>query len=125
MGSVPVPMGGCRTRMEGHGLPAPWREAPRRGCGRLRLEIGGAGEIVPLSRRDRAIEVLMMGLRLNDGIDKARFARNAGTPIEQILLPDATSRAEAADLLQNDPGHISLTPKGLRVLDRLLVEIVA
>jgi oxygen-independent coproporphyrinogen-3 oxidase len=84
-----------------------------------------AGELTPLSTRDRALEILMMGLRLTKGIDKDSFATTVGAPVEEILSAAATGRAAESELLENHPDRIVVTPKGQRVLDRLLVEIVA
>ena len=47
----------------------------------------GIAEATPLAPADRAVEALLMGLRLTAGIDAAVFARNTG-----VALGDATRR---------------------------------
>ena len=84
-----------------------------------------AGDLTRLSPRQRALEILMMGLRLTGGIDKTRFAAAAGAPLEEILSASATAWAAESQLLENHQDRMVVTPKGRRVLDRLLVEIVA
>lgn len=48
-----------------------------------------------LSRAERAREMLLMGLRVREGIDPARFATRTGLPLQDAL--DPTILAAAVD----------------------------
>ena len=120
---------GAHGRFGGFGA-APWLasslpRSPERWLKAVDKADWGVGDLIRLSSRQRALEILMMGLRLASGIDKARFAAAAGVPVEEILSAAATARAAESQLLENHQDRIVVTPKGRRVLDRLLVEIVA
>ena len=120
---------GAHGRFGGFGA-APWLasslpRSPEAWLNTVEKANWGAGDPTGLSSRQRALEILMMGLRLTGGIDKARFAAAAGAPVEEILCASATARAAESQLLENHQDRIVVTPKGRRVLDRLLVEIIA
>ncbi len=57
--------------------------------------------------RERLVEVLMMGLRLSEGIPLARLRRETGLPLEEIIDP-----AAIADLV--DAGYMTLSNTRLR-----------
>ena len=120
---------GAHGRFRGAG-EAPWlarslARSPEAWLQAVEKNNWGAGDLTRLSPRQRALEILMMGLRLSGGIDKARFTAAAGAPVEEILSASATARAAESQFLENHQDRIVVTPKGRRVLDRLLVEIVA
>jgi len=83
----------------------------------------GNGEIERelLSDEDRAVEYLMMSLRLAEGSDLARFAALRGRP-----LPEDRLNALIQDGFLNRNGDmITATPTGRLVLNRLLLELCA
>jgi oxygen-independent coproporphyrinogen-3 oxidase len=74
-----------------------------------------------LSPRDRAREALLMGLRLQEGIDPARIARRSALPFDQCVDLAALDLLEAEGLLVwRADGHLAATPDGLLRLDSLL-----
>ena len=52
--------------------------------------------------RDRAREMLLMGLRLSEGIDPARFAARTGIALDDALDADTLARALAEGYLLRD-----------------------
>jgi oxygen-independent coproporphyrinogen-3 oxidase len=95
--------------------PEPWL---------MRVESLGHGVIVDdvLSSGEMADEFLLMGLRLAEGIDPARYARLAGRPLDPhriaILLAEG-----AVELTAN--GMLRVTPVGFPVLDAVVADLAA
>ena len=70
----------------------------------------------PLSGDDQAVEFLMMGLRLTDGIDPARYQTLSGRPLQAARV------TELVDLgLLNATDHrLSVTNQGFSLLNAVL-----
>ncbi len=98
------------TAMEKH--PETWRQ---------RVDAQGQGlvqdEVVPPAAQAR--EMLLMGLRINEGIDLARHRKLAGKPIEQGRI-DALV---ALGLAETSGGRLRATAAGRRVLNALIAEL--
>ena len=89
-----------------------------------RVEQAGHGVIVDerLTRAEQADEYLLMGLRLAEGIDRARFARLAGRDLDAgrvaALIEDA--------MIEELPGErLRATAVGLPVLDAIVADLAA
>ena len=82
-----------------------------------------SAEILDPSARVR--EVLMMGLRLAEGISAARFAALTGFPLESALVPDRTTALAECGLIARDNGGLRVTAKGRPVLNAVMAEILA
>ncbi len=65
---------------------------------------------------DQAVEMLMMGLRLREGIDLARHAALAGRP----LAADAVADLERMGLVECEPGRLRVTEAGRPVLNAVV-----
>ncbi|MBI1275511.1 coproporphyrinogen III oxidase [bacterium] len=76
------------------------------------------------SMQDFALEILMMGLRLEQGIDRAHFAARCGYMVEDVIDEDALAVLEAEGLMVNDT-HLRATAKGLPVLNHLLYKLIS
>jgi oxygen-independent coproporphyrinogen III oxidase len=77
-----------------------------------------------LSREHRARETIMLGLRLNDGVDRDAFrGRFGGEP--EALFADAFRRLEGLGVLETDPAALRLTPRGRLVADAVAAEFLA
>jgi oxygen-independent coproporphyrinogen-3 oxidase len=100
-----------------HRAPEPWAE---------RVERVGHGSTAEeeLPAAARAREMLLMGLRLTEGIDLSRFAARTGMPLIEAV-DDATLQAaiEAGYLALSDTGLQTL-PEGRLRLDALLARLV-
>ena len=82
-----------------------------------------ATEAIPARSAGR--EMLLMGLRLREGVGRRAFLERAGLPLDRALRPAALDRAEEAGLMRADRDRVRVTPAGLRVLDALIAEVVA
>ncbi len=93
---------------------------PERWLGHVERDGHGLIECAPLSSAEQTDEMLLMGLRLTEGIDLARLAAVGGT------RPDARTIRELADLdLLEMPGHDRLraTARGRFVLNTLVLKL--
>ena len=85
----------------------------------------GAAEESRLSHNDRITEIVMMGLRLRQGIGRDRFRHLAGGDFADILGPRALDRLITAGAVQLDGGHLAATDFGRQRLDAVILELVA
>lgn len=88
-----------------------------------RVEATGHGIIddVPLSRADEADEMLLMGLRLAEGLDLDRLARRAGGPPSQAALDSLTQQG----LIEPIPGtrRIRASGSGRFILNEIVLRL--
>ena len=82
-----------------------------------------ATEAIPARSAGR--EMLLMGLRLSEGVSRGAFLRRAGMPLDDALRPEAVLRAEDAGLMRAGRDRIRVTQAGLRVLNALIDDVVA
>ena len=80
----------------------------------------GTQEEDTLPVRLRAEELVMVGLRIAEGIDKARFARLTRRPLTEIIKSDAVARLVADGFLTDSATHLAATPKGRMALNGVL-----
>ncbi len=84
---------------------------------------GGAGEEA-LEPSTQAAEMLMMGLRLAEGVSRPGFRRRLGRDIEEMVAAERLARLVEAGFLVSDERALAVTPAGRRVLDAVLAELV-
>jgi oxygen-independent coproporphyrinogen-3 oxidase len=70
---------------------------------------------------EAADEILMMGLRLAEGIDPARYRRTSGVPLDEARIADLA----ALGLMEREGDRLRATQAGRAVLNRLVVELSA
>jgi putative oxygen-independent coproporphyrinogen III oxidase len=90
----------------------------------MRVEAGGTGVVTDdaLSRVEAADEFLLMGLRLAEGIDLARFAALAGAPLAQKQITELTTHG----LVETTPdGRLRVTAAGFPLLDAIVADLAA
>jgi putative oxygen-independent coproporphyrinogen III oxidase len=73
----------------------------------------------------RAMEALLMGLRLREGVDLADIAARTGVPTAQLIDNTAAQKIAALDMLILSGDQLTITPKGMPLLDAILPQIVA
>ncbi len=100
-----------------HRAPEPWAD---------RVERQGHGLVddVRLVAPEPAREMLLMGLRLSEGIEAVRFAARTGTALEDALEPEILQAAIEADYLSWRDGRLAATPEGRLRLEALLPALV-
>jgi oxygen-independent coproporphyrinogen-3 oxidase len=84
----------------------------------------GIAEETPLSGNDVAVEALLMGLRLREGVDLARISRLSGKPTEALIDERALVRLVEQGLLGRDGDRLRVTAAGMLLLDGILAELV-
>lgn len=111
---------GRRTGMatQRHRKPENFLSAIERNAHGLQSEI----ELDPATQ---AMEALLMGLRLREGVDISalsdRFAIDSGDLVDWT----AVDKLEALGFADRNAFHLSITPKGFPLLDAILPQIVA
>lgn len=87
--------------------------------------LGGAAEGLeaePVTAREFALETLMMGLRLVEGVSRDSFRRRFGCGLDD-LAPGLWHRWVEQGMAAPDPSRLRLTDRGLLLLDALLREL--
>jgi oxygen-independent coproporphyrinogen-3 oxidase len=90
----------------------------------MRVESLGHGLVTddPLTAEERADEFLLMGLRLAEGIDPARYRALAG----RALDPDRIAMLSAQGFVESDArGCLRVTAAGFPVLDAVVADLAA
>lgn len=101
-----------------HRAPEPWAE---------RVEQTGDGLTAdePVTAEERAREALLMGLRLTEGVELARFEARTGRTLAQSMDIDVLGRCIAEEYLTLTHERLVATREGRIRLDSLLAALVA
>ncbi|WP_066827724.1 radical SAM family heme chaperone HemW [Sphingomonas mali] len=84
----------------------------------------GIEQEVPLAPQERAIEAMLMGLRLAEGIDLDRISALGERPIDELADRQAIDRLSAQGLLKLEGARLCATDAGMPVLNAILGEVV-
>lgn len=76
-----------------------------------------------LTSRERAEELLLMGLRLSAGLDKAAFQSACGLNLDSFIQTAARDRLAAEGWLVDTPQNLRATPAGVTVLNYLIEQL--
>ncbi len=90
----------------------------------MRVEANGTGVVTDeaLSRVEASDEFLLMGLRLAEGIDLARFAALAGSPLAEKQIAELITHG----LVETTPdGRLRVTAAGFPLLDAIVADLAA
>lgn len=100
-----------------HRAPEPWAD---------RVEHQGHGSTAEevIAPADRAREMLLMGLRLAEGIGEVQFARRTGVTMDAALDLDVLAMAVAEGYVTRNAGRVVATAEGRLRLDSLLAAMV-
>ncbi len=100
-----------------HRAPEPWAE-------RVERDGHGTTHQDPVSQQDRAREMLLMGLRLTEGIDAAAFAARTGIALLDAIDPQILAQAQEESYLTWTGQTLAATAEGRKRLDSLLAALV-
>jgi len=84
----------------------------------------GTAKRRPISSDDRAKELVMMGLRLKEGIDRDRFRRVAGVDLETTLDDDGLKQLIEGGLIQSRDRRLFATASGQQRLNAVLAKLL-
>ena len=73
-----------------------------------------------LTLKERAEELIIMGLRLTEGINKTQFKAICGLDFDNFINQDFLASAVAQGLLCNNTSHLLATRNGFLLLDKLI-----
>jgi len=105
-------LGGHRFAIENWRNPTKWLETAEAGSGESLRE--------GIDREGQATELLLMGLRLSEGVDMARYEALAGRP---ITGPRVTHLQELG-LVSIENQRLSVPPAGRMVLNSVIAELL-
>jgi oxygen-independent coproporphyrinogen-3 oxidase len=112
-----VTLDGALLATRRHRAPEPWAElVERQGHGTAQQE--------PIGMQDRAREMLLMGLRLTEGVDAARFAARTGMALGDALDAETRAQALTEGYLTWDGQRLAATAEGRLRLDALLAALL-
>ena len=100
-----------------HSAPETWAAA---------VEADGHGtlERQRLAPRERAEEMVMMGLRLREGIDAVGFAVQSGQDLWSLLSAAGLARLERDGLVERSPARLRTTPAGRLLLNAVIATLL-
>ena len=79
---------------------------------------------IPLSSEQRAEELVMMGMRINEGVDFARFRQQCGLDLMSLLDQQAIQQLSDGGFLTLDDQRLAATASGRQRLNALLSQIL-
>ncbi|MBF0562064.1 MAG: coproporphyrinogen III oxidase, partial [Alphaproteobacteria bacterium] len=77
-----------------------------------------------LTGAERATELVLMGLRLNAGLDRERFHRLAGQPLETVIDGKALAMLTQEGLVTSDPANLRVTARGRLTLNAVVAALL-
>ncbi len=110
-------IGGSLLATRRHRAPEIWAD-------RVEAAGHGSGEDIAVTPTERAREMLLMGLRLTEGVSAARFGARTGLALADAIEPDILGRAIEAGYLVQESGRLRATEEGRLRLDALLGALV-
>ncbi|OEJ64429.1 radical SAM family heme chaperone HemW [Magnetovibrio blakemorei] len=97
--------------------PAKWSAAVAR-------DGHATAKVRELRPRERLEELVLSGMRLTDGIDARRFARQCGQELIQVLNTDALFDLQTAQLIDFDGQRLAATAAGRLMLNTLITQLL-
>ena len=113
-----------RLGLDGHKVATRQKKAPESWLAAVAATGDGLEEDVPLSADERLSEMLMMGLRLAEGVPLARIAHETGAPLARWLDPDRVARLRRGGFLVLDDERLTATAAGRQRLDAVLAALL-
>ncbi len=103
---------------ERHRKPENFLSAVKRNGNGLKVEQA-------LDPQTRAMEALMMGLRLAEGVDLAGLAERTGLKVTDMIDAQAIERLSELDLVTQRDNYLVVSRRGMPLLDGILPEVIA
>jgi oxygen-independent coproporphyrinogen-3 oxidase len=98
--------------------------APDRWLALVEQQGHGTKEDLTLSVEERCEELILMGLRLHQGLDAARFARLSGRTLDSVIAADGVAFLQDQGLLAAGTGPLRVTAQGMLCLNAVIAALV-
>ena len=112
------PAGSGRRATRQHAGPETWLAAVER-------DGHGTAETRPLDGHEQAREMLMMGLRLSEGVSETHLRERTDCDPDRVIDRAGLSRLVDAGYLERRDGRLAATAAGRPLLNSLLAELLA
>jgi putative oxygen-independent coproporphyrinogen III oxidase len=116
---------GRLTTADGETLATRAEAKPERWLAMVEAEASGGVTFVPLTADERREELLILGLRLAEGIDRDRFRVLTRRDVVEVVNADALKDLICAGFLDLDDLTLRATVKGRLCLDAVLARLLA
>jgi oxygen-independent coproporphyrinogen-3 oxidase len=118
---------GAHGRLSGDGGTEALRQirAPEKWLSAVETRGHGTAARISLEFRERCDELVMMGLRLADGVGRERFRGLIGCEPEDAIDGDGLARMIDGGFVTRDADGIRATPAGRQRLDAVLTQLLA
>ena len=113
-----IEVDGTKYATRTHRAPEEWLE-------RVKKDGHALTEQRELSRADQLDELLLMNLRLREGINRPRLLQRYGTDITELCRPEALTTYQKHGLIELTDKTLRATPEGLKRLNTLIGELRA
>ncbi len=113
-----------RVTLDGSKHATRQRRAPETWLAAVERDGHGTEELLPVGPTERAEEMLMMGLRLAEGIPRARFRDELGCEPEDVLDPHGLDILSDGGLVTLDDTRLTATAAGRQVLNGVLARLI-
>lgn len=113
-----------RVTLDGQAYGTHQIHNPSRWLEKISTDGHGTAKRRPLSADDRARELIMMGLRLTEGINLQRFKTVTGIDVSAVVDTEALTLLVAGRLLTHTETHLIATTTGRLVLNGLLDRLI-
>ena len=114
-----------RIVVDGQRLATRQEKAPETWAERVMREGHATVEQPVVAREEAVAEALMMGLRLAEGIDAARFERQTGVPLADAVDAAQLERLAAGGFVEWTEAGLRATPAGRAVLNAVTARLLA
>jgi putative oxygen-independent coproporphyrinogen III oxidase len=101
------------------------RKKPENWIGRVEAIGAGIESEEDLTPQTRAMEALLMGLRLEEGVDLARIAARSGVDEDRLVDDRAVARLNGLGFIERRGSRLRVLAPGMLLLDAILAEVVA
>ncbi|MDQ2101653.1 radical SAM family heme chaperone HemW [Azospirillum isscasi] len=114
-----------RLTLDGEKFATRAHRAPEIWLERVERDGHGAATPEPVAREARGSELLMMGLRLREGVSRARLAEETGRGLDALVDAGALDRLVKGGFLEVDEAAIRATHEGRQRLNAVLAALLA
>ncbi|NUB12363.1 coproporphyrinogen III oxidase [Azospirillum brasilense] len=114
-----------RLTLDGEKFATRAHRAPEIWLERVERDGHGAAAPEPVARESRGSELLMMGLRLREGVARARLVEETGRDLDGLVDPAALERLVAGGFLEVGKDTLRATHEGRQRLNAVLGALLA